>query len=90
MKVLHILQTLYNISSFSKYFLDFQDVSKHFSSVLLRIILLFYKIWDVTMESGTALHRIGGPISHVSWSPCDTKIFVATESSLIRYSKPFL
>ena len=38
------------------------------------------------MECGTALHRIGGSISDVTWSPCDTKIFVATDSSLIRYN----
>lgn len=42
------------------------------------------------MESGTALHRIGGSISHVTWSPCDTKVFVATKSSLIRYSNSIL
>ncbi|XP_028402872.1 aladin-like isoform X2 [Dendronephthya gigantea] len=41
-------------------------------------------VWDVTMESGTALHRIGGSISQVTWSPCDTKVFVAATSSLIR------
>lgn len=51
----------------------------------LVVICFRCKVWDVTMECGTALHRIGGAISHVSWSPCDTKIFVATESSLIRY-----
>lgn len=62
---------------------------QNISSVLLRFILPF-KVWDVTMECGTALHRIGGPISRVSWSPCDTKIFVATESSLIRYFEPSL
>ncbi|XP_046847246.1 aladin-like isoform X2 [Xenia sp. Carnegie-2017] len=41
-------------------------------------------VWDVAMDCGTALHRIGGSISQVMWSPCDTKVFVSTESSLIR------
>lgn len=43
-------------------------------------------VWDVAMEKGTPLRRVGGGgISLVTWSPNSMKVFAATTNIVFRY-----